>query len=127
MKSKPKKKSTSKRTTRRSKREFPLATIAYYGPDNRFASKVAVGIMHNEDNVIALERWLSDSLDVRRRTDITQAIITFITSHNVKSVIITDHIIGCPHEEGIDYPVGETCPQCPFWTVRERWTSEAIS
>ena len=27
---------------------------------------------------------------------------------------------GCQHEEGIDYPEGELCPDCPFWAGRER-------
>jgi hypothetical protein len=30
-------------------------------------------------------------------------------------------IIGCPHEEGTDYPEGEACPQCPFWQGRDRF------
>jgi hypothetical protein len=29
-------------------------------------------------------------------------------------------MLGCPHEEGIDYPEGEACPACPFWAGRER-------
>jgi hypothetical protein len=29
--------------------------------------------------------------------------------------VAPNRIIGCPHEEGIDYPLGRTCPQCPFW------------
>jgi hypothetical protein len=32
-----------------------------------------------------------------------------------------------PHEEGIDYPEGKTCPQCPFWASRDRWTGESLS
>ena len=31
-------------------RGYPIATIAYYGPDDKFASKVAVGIMLGEEN-----------------------------------------------------------------------------
>jgi hypothetical protein len=45
----------------------------------------------------------------------------------VKSVVMPDRIIGCPHEEGIDYPEGESCPQCPFWEGRDRWTGEPVS
>jgi Protein of unknown function (DUF1186) len=39
----------------------------------------------------------------------------------------TDRIIGCPHEEGIDYPLGRACPQCPFWAGIDRFTQEPIS
>jgi hypothetical protein len=34
-------------------------------------------------------------------------------------------IIGCPHEEGIDYE-GATCPACPFWAGRDRWTGKRL-
>ncbi|MBN1449834.1 MAG: hypothetical protein JW963_02375 [Anaerolineales bacterium] len=27
----------------------------------------------------------------------------------------------------VDYPEGEKCPHCPFWTHRDRWTGEAIN
>lgn len=39
---------------------------------------------------------------------------------------MTDSILGCPHEEGIDYPEGGSCPQCPFWSGRDRWILERI-
>jgi len=42
-----------------------------------------------------------------------------------KSVVMTDRIIGCPHEEGIDYE-GSTCPDCPFWVGRDRWTGKRL-
>ena len=28
-----------------------------------------------------------------------------------------DGVTGCPHEEGIDYPLGEPCPQCPCGSI----------
>jgi len=27
--------------------------------------------------------------------------------------------IGCPHEEGLDFPEGEDCPFCPFWKGKQ--------
>jgi hypothetical protein len=27
-------------------------------------------------------------------------------------------------EEGIDYPEGSKCPECPFWADRDRFTGE---
>ena len=50
---------------------------------------------------------------------------SFLRSHGVDSVAMTDRIIGCPHEEGTDYPEGEECPQCPFWKGRDRWAADA--
>lgn len=44
----------------------------------------------------------------------------------VQRVAMAGRIIGCPHEEGIDYPEGLTCPQCPYWAKLNRWTGEAL-
>jgi hypothetical protein len=119
--------SSLRKRTQQGFRGYPLATVAYYGPDNRFASKVAVGIILEEDGDVAfLERWFSQDQDVRTDPTINQEIAEFVDRHQVKSVGIADRIIGCPHEEGKDYPLGESCPQCPYWANRDRWTGELI-
>ena len=57
---------------------FPMATIAYYGPDDKFASKVVVGIVLREgDEPAFLERWFSDSADLRSDLSIVQRILDF--------------------------------------------------
>lgn len=66
-------------------------------------------------------------IDGRLDTAINEQILDFINQNNVQRVIMVDRIIGCPHEEGIDYPEGEKCPQCPFWASRDRWTGELLS
>jgi hypothetical protein len=108
---------------------FPIATIAFYGRDDQFASKVVVGIVLSgkTDDVAFLEKWFRTEKDVRFDTEITGQIVKFLDQHNVRRVVMMDRIIGCPHEEGIDYPEGETCPQCPFWAHRDRWTGERIN
>jgi hypothetical protein len=52
--------------------------------------------------------------------------MTLLDGQNVKSVVVADRIIGCPHEEGVDYPNGTKCPSCPFWDTRDRWTGAAL-
>lgn len=69
-----------------------------------------------------MQRWFSENGDVRFDPLITREIQQFVQFHAAKSVIMTDSIIGCPHEEGIDYPDGQVCPRCPFWADRNRWT-----
>jgi hypothetical protein len=107
---------------------YPIATIAYYGPDDRFASKVAVGILLSEEDeeVSDLQRWFANEQDVRLDMTINKEILEFIKPYRPRRVVMLDRIIGCPHEEGIDYPTGEVCPQCPFWANRDRWTGEMI-
>lgn len=53
-------------------------------------------------------------------------LLDYLAEHGIKSVVMTDRIIGCPHQEGIDYPEGETCQVCTFWKGRDRWTGEKM-
>jgi hypothetical protein len=63
---------------RRGSRGYPAATIAYYGPDDRRASKVAVAVlMAAKEDPAVVERW-------------------------------------------------PTCPSCPYWADKDRWTGETI-
>jgi hypothetical protein len=106
---------------------YPVATIAFYGPTATLATKVVVSITRDEGHdVDPLERWFSESGDVRNDLDIADKISAFLKENRAKSVIVTDGLIGCPHEEGIDYPEGKSCPQCPYWAGRDRFTRERI-
>ena len=116
-----------KKKAHRGFRGYPVATIAFYGPDDRRATKVAVGIIMNEGGEpAALNRWFSKDEDVRFEGTIGAEILRFIQDHGAKSVIAADRIIGCPHEEGVDYPEGAVCPLCPFWAHRDRGTGDVI-
>ncbi len=115
-----------RKKAKRGFRGYPVATIAFYGPDNGFASKVAVGVIAAEDEAaLVMEKWFSEDIDVRNSAEIGDAILTFIEQHDVRSVVVTEAIIGCPHEEGVDYE-GPTCPECAFWANRDRWTGGVI-
>jgi hypothetical protein len=106
---------------------YPLATVAFYGPDDKRATKVSVGVVLAEDQEpAALERWVNPNADLRNDPVVNEQIVKFIRERNVKSVAMVDRIIGCPHEEGVDYPEGEACPQCPYWAHRDRWTGEVV-
>ena len=118
-----------KRLTKKSRRGFrgyPLATIAAYGPDDRRASKLAVRVFRWEgDEGGELRRWFSNTTDVRTDPVMAAEVLAFIEQHGVLSIGMTDRIIGCPHEEGVDYE-GEYCPMCSFWIGRDRWMGNAI-
>ena len=108
-------------------RGYPVATVALYGPTAEHASKVVVAIFLREGaDPDYLQRWVSDDGDVRHDPVIDAGIVAFVAKHGVRSAIMTDRIIGCPHEEGIDYPEGQKCPQCPYWASRDRFTHDTI-
>ena len=104
---------------RRPPPQFPVATIAFYGPDDKTPTKIAVGIVEKEgdEEPIALQRWAGPK--VAGDPQVQAEIKAFIQEHKAKSVVLTDSVIGCPHEEGIDYPLGEDCPFCPFWKGKQ--------
>jgi hypothetical protein len=119
-----------KRLGKRAKKGFrgyPVATVALYGPDDTRAGKLTVGIVPAEDAAVTdLRRWFSkDETDIRDDSRVAEEVLAFIKAAGAKSVAITDRIIGCPHEEGVDYE-GSTCPACPFWAGRDRWTGKRL-
>jgi hypothetical protein len=107
--------SSSKSRKERGRRR--TATLAYYGPDDKRATKVAVAITDGNGEVNEMRRWYSADQDVRRDALITSEIAAFIKSRGASSTLGVDRILGCPHEEGLDYPRGGACRQCPFWST----------
>ncbi len=115
------------KAARKGFRGYPVGTVAFYGPDDRRASKAAVGIVRSEGaEPDILERWFSDTTDVRFDRRIASEIQAFLARNGAKTVVTTGEINGCPHEEGVDYPEGHVCPQCPFWATVDRWTHERL-
>ena len=108
-------------------RGYPVATIAFYGPDDKKASKVVLGIFPSNGSTVQLHKWFRESPDVDLRYDIKlqDTLIEIIRREGVRSTAMLEEINGCPHEEGLDYPVGEVCLECPFWANRQRPIEEA--
>ena len=107
-------------------RGWPTAMIAFYGPDTERASKVVVAIIPSEHaEVSEMRDWKLDAGDVRNDAHIAEEMLEFIAKHGALSVVMTDGIIGCPHQEGIDYQ-GPWCPVCEFWKGRDRFTGERV-
>lgn len=103
---------------------YPIATVALYGPTDKKATKLVVAILEKENaEPEPMKKWFSEK-DIRHEFQPFEEAMEFIKAHEAKSVSMLDRIIGCPHEEGIDYPEGQSCPECPFWKNRNRWTGE---
>ena len=105
--------------------KYPAATMAVYGPDDRRATKMVVAIVGNAGvDPGPMRKWVSWLADVRVDEKVMKEVKDFLKEHGVKQVLSVDRIIGCPHEEGLDYPEGMKCPLCPFWSHRNRFTHE---
>jgi hypothetical protein len=112
----------------RSSAQYPLATIALYGPDDTLATKLVVAVLDRpgQREPSAMRTWTTHAVDVRHDTTIADSVADCVREFGAKRTVTSDRIIGCPHEEGIDYPMGRSCPRCPFWAGIDRFTHEPI-
>lgn len=97
--------------------EYPVVTIALYGPNDKITTKIVVRIIKEEGGEPILKRWVSSRVLSDDR--IKKQIREFLLEYKVKQSVITEGNIGCYHEEGKDFPVGEDCPFCPFWKGKQ--------
>ena len=99
-----------KKKARRGFRGYPVATIAFYGPNDQRASKAAAAILNAESaEPTDLKRWFVEEGDIRSDPAVGSEIVQFVRNYGAKSFVMTDRIIGWPHEEGIDYPERQAC------------------
>lgn len=114
-----------KKLAKKNKRGYqghPVVTIAFYGSDDKLATKASVGIIETESSDAYVERFLASQPgeDVRNNADVLGKILQLIDSAEAKSVTLIEAIIGCPHEQGVDYQEDD-CPQadCQFWIGKD--------
>ncbi|MCL4190764.1 MAG: SEC-C domain-containing protein [Thermoguttaceae bacterium] len=96
---------------------FPVGTIALYGPNDRRTTKIAASVIRFPSAEPLLKRWVAANVTDSPR--VRQEILDFFRLHGVKSVVASDGNLGCPHEEGLDFPEGGDCPFCPFWKGKQ--------
>jgi len=96
---------------------FPIGTIALYGPNDKITTKIVATVIINENAKPILKRWVGTKLKGNQK--VLRETKAFFKKHKVKSVAISEVNLGCPHEEGEDFPVGEDCPFCPFWKGKQ--------
>ena len=102
---------------------FPRASLAFYGPDDKTATKAVLGIFLHEGAEATIHRYFSEDRDVRFKIAVQESILARLKEHEVRSLVMLEKLFGCPHEEGIDFPNGEACPRCPYWHGRDRYQS----
>src|SRR5579862_4957375 len=98
--------------------EHPVATLAFYGPDDVTVTKVVLGIFESPGSEPILRRWVGKG--ILSRPKFSQQFDECLRKHGVKRTIVHEASLGCPHEEGEDFPIGGDCPFCPFWKGKTR-------
>ena len=106
-----------KRRKKKKPPEFPIGTVALYGPDDKTTTKIAAGVILYDGAEPIMKRWVAT--DVMNNPKVQQELQKFFIEHGVKSVSMSEGNMGCPHEEGLDFPQGEDCPFCPFWKGKQ--------
>ncbi|MBL8860047.1 MAG: hypothetical protein JNL28_16175 [Planctomycetes bacterium] len=96
-----------------------VVTVAFYGPDNRHATKV-VAAVNQPGESLQLNKWFAEDGDVRDSDSIMQAVADYLDKHGAEAFVVTPGVYGCPHEEGIDYPEGKVCLKCSYWIEHDR-------
>src|SRR5262249_29248237 len=97
--------------------KYPLGTVAFYGPDGETTTKITAAVIRHEGAEPVLEQWVG--MDVTTSPKVQRELQGFFERHGVEQVAMSGGNIGCPHEEGEDFPVGQDCPFCPWWKGKQ--------
>jgi hypothetical protein len=115
-----------RKKAKRGMRGYPLATVAFYGPDLTRSSKAVVGIVVQQGGAaVEMRDWKRETGDVRVDPVIAEEMLAFMDGNGVVSVVLVDRNIGCSHQEGVDYH-GKWCPACTFWIGRDRYSGKML-
>ena len=96
---------------------YPIGTIALYGPDGETTTKIVASAIARDGAEPMLRRWVGSQIMSSSKTQ--RQIKEFFEQHHVSSVVVTEGNIGCPHEEGEDFPAGGDCPFCAWWVGKQ--------
>jgi hypothetical protein len=96
---------------------YPIGTVAFYGPDDKTTTKVVAAVIRRKGAEPVLRRWVGT--DVATSPKVRKELEEFFRRHGVRSMATAEGNMGCPHEEGEDFPHGGDCPFCPFWKGKQ--------
>jgi hypothetical protein len=95
---------------------YPIGTIVYYGPDDKVTTKIVASVYLTNGSPPLIKKWSGDG--VVTDFQVISELGHFFKENGVQRVVMTGSNAGCPHEAGIDYPAGESCPVCTYWKSR---------
>jgi hypothetical protein len=88
--------------------EYPLGVLVAFGPDAERATKYMATLIPSPDAApTEVERWYIANGDIRDDAKIAEEVEEFFTAVKAAGRSVPEGIKGCPHDEGIDYPLGD--------------------
>ena len=102
------------RRTLREQTDFPFGILSYFGPDNETITKIVALVIKGSDIEPVLRSWSQPGVisDPRVAAEIGK----FFLENETEKIVMPDGVLGCPHVEGVDFPLGTFCPQCVYWS-----------
>jgi hypothetical protein len=105
------------RRARKGFQGYPLGIVAFYGYNDKVATKAVIGIVNSAGgSPEKIRKWVFEHGDLRKDVPSIKELFRYLEANNTVSVALTPGIYYCPHEPGVDFPPGESCPQCSFWS-----------
>jgi len=92
---------------------YPIGTLAYYGPNNQICTRIIASVVNAPNAKPQFRYWQEP--DVCTSPQVAAEIGEFFKLNSIQDVVMTEGVIGCPHDEGIDYPEDGICPDCLYW------------
>lgn len=105
------------RLARKGFQGYPLGIVAFYGYNDRVATKAVIGIVNSAGGIPEkIRKWVFEKGDLRKDVPSIKELFRYLEANDTVSVALTPGIYYCPHEPGIDFPLGGSCTQCSFWS-----------
>ena len=86
--------------------EYPVGTVALYGPNDKITTKIAAGVITSPNAEPILMRWMAT--DVAKQPKVQRELREFFEQHGVKSVAMSEGNMGCPTKRGRTSPMVRT-------------------
>jgi hypothetical protein len=97
---------------------YPRATLAFYGPDDKKATKAVLGILLRDDDEPTLYRYFSEEKDVRFKIDAKRTFSLACESMRCVRLSCARNSSDVPTKKALTIL---KAPRCPFWKGRDRF------
>jgi len=94
--------------------KYPVGILAYFGPDDETITKIVALVIKGLDIEPVLRSWSQPG--VTSDPVVAAEIGKYFLENAAEDIVMAGGVLGCPHEEGVDFPLGTECPHCIYWS-----------